>query len=382
MVTIKRIITALGNNKINNNLKSLGLDVVCSDVFYKEGILEYLEVDKMIDYIIINDNLEGNIETENLLEKIKQINNKIKVILISNRTIKSSNVFRKLEDNDFIQIKNIILNKNKIFNQKTIPINNFFNNETKEGEIITILGPNGIGKSVFSISFANSFENKKVLILDFDMFNNSMENLLGVKKNIKKEKEKNNNYINQDNINIDDFIIQTKSKIDLISGKDLLFKSKAKVSPRRVRNIINNLKNRYDLVLVDTSTECLLDYSKEILKICNYSIFISGANRLEIQKSQRLLQIYTTEWEIPKNKIKIIFNKWTSKSIDDEILRDIFKNYDILGKIKLNEYYDLAVNKNNTRKKQVQNDINKIRRKIIRKKIIRKKRKERREVWN
>ncbi len=48
------------------------------------------------------------------------------------------------------------------------------------------------------------------------------------------------------------------------------------------------------------------NYTKEILKEVEYGIFISGANLLEIKKSQKLLEIYTKEWNIYNKKIKII----------------------------------------------------------------------------
>ncbi len=142
------------------------------------------------------------------------------------------------------------------------------------------------------------------------------------------------------------------------------------MNPQKLNNIINKLKNKYDLILIDTSSENLLDYTKEILKNSDYGIFISGANLLEIKKSQKLLDIYTNEWDIYNKKIKIIINKWTKESIDDEVLKQIFKNYDILGKIKLSDYYDLAINKNNLKRKEIQKDLNKIKNKIVRRKII------------
>ena len=257
-------------------------------------------------------------------------------------------------------------------NKKTIPINDFFNEKTKEGEIITILGPSGIGKSIFSIIFSNNFENKKTLIFNLDFFNNSLIKLLEINKKIQKNNKKTEKNINfyQNNLKIEDFILKSKYNIDYISGSEIIFNSKKTITPQKIKNVINNLKNKYDLILVDSSSECLLDYLKEILKISNYSIFISGSNLLEIRKSQKLLEIYTKEWEISKNKIKIIFNKWTKQSIDDEVLKELFRNYEILGKIKLSDFYDLAINKNNIKIKEIQKDINKIKRKIIRKKVI------------
>ena len=45
------------------------------------------------------------------------------------------------------------------------------------------------------------------------------------------------------------------------------------------------------------------------------------------------------------NHIKIIINKYTEESLDMEILKNIFNNYEIIGKIKFNKNYDLIVNK-------------------------------------
>ena len=387
MKKIKRVITAIGNPEINEKLKKENIEIVCADILYKEGILEFLEINNKIDYILINEKLEGKIKIEELIEKIKLLNKNIKIILISKNEKNYKNIYRKIENISVTEIKSIILNENKkinensVFNKKTIPINDFFNQETKDGKIISILGPNGIGKSIFSIIFSNNLENKKVLIFNLDIFNNSIVNLLEINKNNKfnqkninnKNKinfEKNNNYLSKNNFNINNYIIESKYKIDFIFGTDIIFNSEINMNPQKLNNIINKLKNKYDLILIDTSSENLLDYTKEILKNSDYGIFISGANLLEIKKSQKLLDIYTNEWDIYNKKIKIIINKWTKESIDDEVLKQIFKNYDILGKIKLSDYYDLAINKNNLKRKEIQKDLNKIKNKIVRRKII------------
>ena len=388
MKKIKRVITAIGNPEINEKLKKENVEIVCADILYKEGILEFLEINNKIDYILINEKLEGKIKIEELIEKIKLLNKNIKIILISKNEKNYKNIYKKIENISVTEIKNIILNENKkinensVFNKKTIPINDFFNQETKDGKIISILGPNGIGKSIFSIIFSNNLENKKVLIFNLDIFNNSIVNLLEINKNNKfnqkninnkKNKinfEKNNNYLSKNNFNINNYIIESKYKIDFIFGTDIIFNSEINMNPQKLNNIINKLKNKYDLILIDTSSENLLDYTKEILKNSDYGIFISGANLLEIKKSQKLLDIYTNEWDIYNKKIKIIINKWTKESIDDEVLKQIFKNYDILGKIKLSDYYDLAINKNNLKRKEIQKDLNKIKNKIVRRKII------------
>ena len=409
MVKIKRIVTAIGNSKLNEELKDENLEVVCGDILYKEGILEFLEDNKNVDYIIINENLSGNIKLIDLLEKIKKKNNKIRIILISknNNEINKEiykNVYRKIENANKNSILNIILKKDSIYGKPTIPINDFFNLQTKDGEIISILGPNGVGKSIFSITLANNIKDKKILIMDFDAFNDSIYNLLGIKKEKISVNER-NNIIFQKNINkiennskklnnfnkfynvdnkskiyeknkinnekflkIKDFIIKTKYNIDLLSGINIIFNLNYQIGPNELINILNNLKREYDYIIIDLSSDYLIEYTIEILKKSENIIFISGSNLLEIKKAQKLLNIYIEEFNIPKEKINIIFNKWSKNSIDDGVLRELFRNYKILGKIKLSDYYDLAINRNDIKNKQIEKNIKYIRRKIVRKK--------------
>ena len=80
------------------------------------------------------------------------------------------------------------------------------------------------------------------------------------------------------------------------------------------------------------------------------------------------MEIYNKEWGIRKNKINIVFNKCTNKSIDESVLKEIFNKYNILGKIQLNDYYDLLINKNMTQKSKLQKEIEKIKKQIIKEK--------------
>ena len=41
-----------------------------------------------------------------------------------------------------------------------------------------------------------------------------------------------------------------------------------------------------------------------------------------------------------------VYVNLTKQSIDDNVLKRIFKNYSILGKLRLSDYYDLTINKN------------------------------------
>lgn len=110
---MKKIITAINNPRINNELKSINknIKVIGKDIQYKEGILELLEKNKNIDYIILLENLLGKINLFNLLKKINKINKNIKIILL-------------IKKNNYKKNKSIIKNKNiiKIFYTNEIKI--------------------------------------------------------------------------------------------------------------------------------------------------------------------------------------------------------------------------------------------------------------------
>lgn len=92
------ILTALANNKINEKLKAVeDINILNKDIQYKEGILEYLEKNKNIDIIIFLEELPGQIKTKKLIEIINSINNKIKIIIITNKNkeIKNNKINKK-----------------------------------------------------------------------------------------------------------------------------------------------------------------------------------------------------------------------------------------------------------------------------------------------
>lgn len=385
---MKKIITAIGNEILNKKLKKENdFEVIIEDIQYKEGIIEYLEKENNIDILIISELLPGNIELKELIEKIKNINSNIEIIIfLENKNTELENYLyakgiynifynNQIEIEEIIKIinnKNIEINnelkeikqmllekqKNKVNNKKIIlnKLINIFNKkqkyDLKEEKIISVTGTNGVGKSIFTINLANSLSNSKnkILIIDFDILNNSLHTILGIKKYSQKirNKIKNNNLLKE--IKIEELIIKINSKIDLVSGINLLFDSKYKISSEKVKNILSKLKEKYEIIIIDTSSECFFDYTKEIIKNSNLTIFILEANLLEIKKAKNLLNIYINNWEIPQESINILFNKYNENSIDISILKKIFSEFNILGKLSFNPQYNLIINKNNINK--------------------------------
>lgn len=377
---MKKIITALAEPQLNNELKKeKDFIVIGKDIQYQEGVIEILETEKEVDFLVISEALPGNEKIENLIEKIKQINNEVNIVIILEnkkeeleKNLYSKNVYLILYNK--IEIKEIIkLIKNKKEDEnekikkeindlkKIIIEQNSKNKQNKkqkikevkelnsQKEIICILGSGGVGKSIFTVNLAKSliYSKKKILIIDFDILNNSLHTILGVKKYSEKisKKIKENNLI-KDKIGLKELKIKINKRIDLISGINLLFDSKYKINNIQFNNLFNDVKKFYDVIIIDTSSECFFNYTKDIIKKSNINILIVEPNLLEIQKSKNILKIYKEEWNIDNNKINILFNKFNKNSIDINILKIIFSEYNIIGKIDINNKYNLIINKN------------------------------------
>lgn len=418
VINMKNIITALCNSELNDKLKMINeFNILTNDIQYQDGIFEILENKKEIDYLILSEFLPGKYEIKKLIEKIKEKNNYIKIILIlENKKEELENylyakgiykifynnqigindiinllksdfnenekIIQELENLKNILIKNNIeinLNENLINNKKEktdieksniknkiIKILNSKNKEKnkiiKNKKIISILGTGGVGKSIVTVNIANILkaDNNKILIIDFDILNNSLHTILGVNKYPEKIKNKiqNNSLINN-KINIKELIIKINKNIDLISGINLLFDSKYKISSLKIQSILEELKDYYDYIIIDNSAECFFEYTKNIIINSDFNIYIFEPNLIEIKKAKRLLEIYNKEWNIEKNRFNLLINKYNKYSIKDKTIRNIFSEYKILGKINFNEKYNYLINKNYKKNKIIKKEINK-----------------------
>ena len=116
---MKKIITAINNPKLNEELKKENkFEIICKDIQYKEAILEIIE--KIKD--VINEQIPGQINLEDLILRIKEINSKIKLIIIlekENLEIEKMLIKNKIKDiyyNNKINLKELIeiINKTEI----------------------------------------------------------------------------------------------------------------------------------------------------------------------------------------------------------------------------------------------------------------------------
>lgn len=112
---MKRIITAIGNEKLNNILREKEEIIIENkDIQYQEGIFEALDKYKNIDIVVLNEDIIGNLELEDLIRSIIILKNDIEIILITERQeriLESRNITKVINNkNNYVdEILNYIL---------------------------------------------------------------------------------------------------------------------------------------------------------------------------------------------------------------------------------------------------------------------------------
>ncbi len=404
------VITALLNKTVNEKLKEYKeIKVIMNDIQYQEGIIEALEINKNINVLILSELLPGQLNIKELIEEIKKINNKIKIIIFLEKENKNLenylyakeniNIFynNEIEIKDIVkliinksekeelkkeinELKEIIMNKdekeinyiknkeenknnkliitneeiekieqeieneyldNIFINKIKNKFNNLFKNKNNQNsKIILISGTPGVGKSIFTVNIAKAFAKKKnkILIIDMDFYTNSIETLFGVKN-----KKENYNQENEQE-SFEKFILKINSKINLISNIDEIFPQNNIEEITRLKQL-EKLKEKYDYIIIDTGSQNE-NYMQIIFDKCNKVIFLTEPNLLQIKKAKNILNKYINEWKVEKEKIFILFNKVKKDTICFNILKEVFSNYNIIGKINFIKNYNTLINQN------------------------------------
>ena len=296
---IIKILTAIGNSNLNNMLKKENeFEVLENDIFYREGILEFLEKNRNIDILILYEKLNGEIEIIDLIKSIKKINNKINIFFILENENYELEKFLKKENikdifiNDEIDIKKFIEEIKKI---------NFNNNKSLEEEIMRLK----------------------------DLINKKDEEIIKYKNNIFQNSEKN--------------------KIVTIIGEKKIGKSLIISNLKKIYENIYERNLDYEFKEIDITD---INEIKNLSKISYKFIFIYERDLKKIKINRKIIDDLIKKNRIDYEKINIIFNKVNKYSINKRIVKNIFYEIKILGNIKLNIYCDYLLNKKNNYKNE------------------------------
>ena len=328
------------------------IEVLGNDIPYQDGVLDILKGNSLINMIILKDDLIGEYDIKDFINRIIDINKKIEIIVIlENENNKLNNFFEKKGISKVYIEKSFEFEKliQDILGKSNNSCSDLYNGEIKNviknrkdkkkiinSKVVAICGNYGSGKSLITSILGKTAKKNgiKTIIVDFDIINNSINTIFRVKKY----------KLYENKGDLAGFITHISNNLDVFCGIDSLFTEENKINFEKVEKLLTDLKEIYDFILIDTSSETTLKYMKIVLSNVDKVIFLFEPNILEMKKAERLLEIYIEDWEINFRKIELILNKVNYKSVDEEIVKETFNRFNIVGKINFSYYFSELAN--------------------------------------
>lgn len=400
---MKKIITAINNPILNEKLSNeKDIEVIGKDIQYKDAILEILEKDSNIDLLIISDNLPGEIDIIMLMKKIKI--HSIKVIFILEKQNRELEEKLKKEEVDSIyynneitideiikvikndctknqedikkeieELKEMVLKSNRKSRKKQVyiklkkPFKKILKitkkitpkNDKKQQKIITFFGEDCVGKTSIIATFAKIDIKKinKILIINFNEKNNDIFFIFSKEKNRNFTNQKSQSFISEEEKNIE----KVCKKISILDGKFLIENGNFK--EEKFKKIIKS----YDIVYIENGIHNYIKCKDKILKLSDKIVCVCEPNIINISKTKKILECCVNNYFVDEEKINILLNKYNKYSIEENLFKKIFFNFNIIGKIKSNNRNNYLIN---TKYKNVPNKIKKEYQKILEKIIF------------
>lgn len=198
-----------------------------------------------------------------------------------------------------------------------------------KGKIVTITSvKGGVGKTTFLLSLAATYKrlNKKVLIVDMDMFSGDIEAILNTvsKRDIYTLFE---DILNNNFYDIESYITNYDDNIDFIAAlKDPRYASK--VNGRFLNLLFNRVVSRYDVILVDTN-HFLNELNLVTFDYSNQIVYIMNNNTMNLKNMKTMISIFE---DMHMEDYKIVLYEARDK-------KNNFKKFDIKAIIKDNIDY-------------------------------------------
>jgi MinD-like ATPase involved in chromosome partitioning or flagellar assembly len=332
-VIVIKILVALDNKEIKEKLNiKYGNKVYNYDFSYKEDVIEYLKR-YSDDYIILTRlDLPGNISYKEYILSLKKLSNKSKIVIILNKLniddrkfLYANEIFNIIEGNeiDIDVIYNQIETEDKVV-YKTIYKQP---NEHNTKRSIAVLGTNGAGKSFVSYLIANSiakYTKKDVALISMDS-KNSCQEILGNINCIDYETSEYINEISKNEENIEKYVNQSnyyKNLWYIISKNNYNQKNNNNIN---IKKFIENLENKYNYVVFDTSTCYLNTDVSQLIDWVDEIIFVINPNYISLKQAKFLLEFLSNSLNVKNNKIKIVVNKIGDFSLDIRQIKSILK---------------------------------------------------------
>ena len=363
---MKKIITALGNTILNNELKKYSkYDVLCEDIYYQEGLIDFIRENKA-DVIIISGLLQGQFNNVEFVSFIRDITLTARIILIvdsiaeeDRNIIISKGVFDIFYDSQ-IEIQDVIeaidredpinykaeienrvnqLRENEI--EKNSNVTNITNivNTIQKQEVISIFGTNGSGKSSIMVELVKRLASKtkaKILLIDMDTLNGNLNELMQISRIpsnveiiIDDDKKCGLNYAvelfkkNRLDANVLDELVFKCNGFDFLSGNTSMHYCQNVLNEEFYNYLLKTAKERYDFIFLDLSSNLFLDSTKWVLKQSSNVIFVTENTNICLKKTVQILNVVFDVWRVYKGKFNLILNRYSPSSIDEDVFSSV-----------------------------------------------------------
>lgn len=334
---MKKVLLAINDKKLIKKIKeNKNINLVNNNLQYREAILEILEKNKNIDFILINENLPGLISIEKLIKKIKIINNKINIIFFLEKyDINKKNRLKVLNINNIYYDKKININKIlNLINKNNYKIENKINNnkikKNKKNKIITIMGKKKTGKTtIINLLLIYLLEkNKKILLINL---NKKIENNYFdlIRKKYHKIKNSKNNFLNN-NSNKKMKNIFSNLEIKINNNLIFLYNFQNIFQGNNSNSILEYFNKyyikKYDYILVDIGNNAYSKIRQQLIDTSDKRLIIIEDNLLGVKELRELTSNYEKMKKEDQDSLHIIINKYYFNSISRLILKNIIDN--------------------------------------------------------
>lgn len=374
-----KIISALGGDFIKDKLEESKYEVA-GDIDNQESLFKWLNK-KSYNVLILSDCLTGFYSKYGLIKKIKSINKKIKIIVILEEKDEKFEMYlleNGIEDffnNGSFTLEDIISkldkyedakNSQKIFLKVEPKIE-----EREEKYLVTlnsqnifaVFGNSGCGKSAFSYlysTYLGEVSSLKILVIDFDtekgdinLFFKLPSSPKDIEYELPEDKNSSLNYL-VDMIDKNIFTEynfqkcllskQELSNVEVITGNKSINICLNTLMPMYYEKILEMAKLKFDVVFLDMSASMFLDSTQ--FAVCNATdiFFVMEANMLSIERAKRTLNDICENWNVDNKKIKILVNKYKKYSLEKELIKELLKDYEVIGFIPYEEELEDILN--------------------------------------
>ena len=368
----KKIISAIGSDVIEKLLKEMLPEYeIAGDIPYQEGLFDIL-ANSEYDILVLNVNIEGIYNKYGIIERIRELNSNMKIIVIYEKEDKDYRNFLfskgiydfliqenasieelidiiKREDipaenlqSEIVTLKKLLDDKPKVIKETKVCT------KIQRQSVITISGDNGSGKSTIAANLAYTIAKNtslKVLLIDFDTISGSIEEFFRVNKMPKKpeyilstDKASSLNYMVDaidkrifDNNFFERYLVEVPNckNLSLLTGNNSLYICQNVLNQEYYSKILDNAKSLYDYVIIDTSSNIFLDSTQFSLINSNKNFYVINPTYLSIKKAINTIDKIYKSWDVNLKNLSVIVNKYKNGYIDKNVVEELLGEYEV-----------------------------------------------------